>query len=198
MKNMKLIPIMMLLAFTSCKKEDVSPEPQLKSSQDVVIDTTASGGDTLVIDTVTTPNPTPNPDPIEILFESNLDDSLYLESNELIDDVFFITQSNGFHVRIETVNPDSVEVGFYTNEYLIRNTGFGINLTHGVYLADGSLAHIQIGSTSTQINTLEVTRIENDLVWFTYDVEWTYTHWLYTEKNKSGTIVGEVNGYKFK
>ena len=174
----------------ACNKPTVNPTPQSKTVQENSI--------------TTNPNTNTNNVVSELLFKSNLDDSLYFESDTILYHLSspyewgYLIQDNGFEVLIKTTDPDSVELGLYTNEYLTINTSFGINLTHNVYLADGSKASIQIGSTSTQINTLEVTKIQNDSVWFNYDVDWHFKHWLHTNMNKSGTMVGEVNGFKYR
>lgn len=189
---MKRIILIISIALLSCKKEEVKlVQEDQKSPQQ----TQSISGDSTIAETDTT-----SQDTIEViqvnLFESNLDDSLFISSNEIVNG--YLYNENEFTVRIDNINPDSVRLGTYMNEYLVSNVNYGIDLIHTVIVGDGSKVQIALGSSATQINTLEITEIRNDSVWIVYDVDWTYTHWQFTDKNKSGNIKAELNGFKFR
>jgi hypothetical protein len=179
---MRKLIFIIAISLTSCKKEEVKPtevEDNPITPQSIVV------------------NPTPPGETLH-LFESLINDTDYIFS-DTISQYGQLYYDNGFGVRISDVNPDSIKLGTYTNEYLIRNVNdYGLKLIHSVILRDGSRAGIMLGSTATQINTLEVTKIQNDSVWINYDVDWTYTHWLYTDRDTTGNIKCKLNGFKYR
>lgn len=178
---MKKILIISILFLIACKKENVNPK-QEKSNLSVSNN---------IQDTTSTQTETVN------LFESNSDDSIYITSNQ-VDENGYLYSSDDYIVRIDVHTPDSIKVGSYMNEYLISNVNYGLDLIHGIVLGDGSKGAVRLGESSCQINTLEVTQVRNDSVWIVYDVDWYYTHWLYTDRNKSGNIKAELNGFKYR
>lgn len=185
MKKFKLLILSGTLFVFSCQKESVKPQlPVAYKSQ--------SATDSLIVNDNTDTTSEQN-----YLFESNYNDSLHYSTNT-IDANNYLISDNGFTIRISGVEPDSIKAGTYTNEYLVSNVDYGLRLIHSVYLGDGSLGGIELGSSATQINTLEVTQVRNDSVWITYDVDWYYTHWQDTQKNANGNIKAQLNGFKYR
>ena len=175
---MKRIIFIIAISLLSCKKEEVKPIKK----DNVTTNANTPGG--TIVNTY--------------LFESNLDDSLFINS-DTISTNGYLYNINQFTVRIADVTPDSVRVGNYTNEYLIRNVdNYGLKLIHTVIVGDGSKVQIELGSTATQIINLDVVKVQNDSIWINYNVNWTYKHWLHTDKNATGNIKCELNGFKYK
>jgi len=181
-----------MLSVLSCNKQEI-PNPNYTTPKSIGQDSINLESDNGVSNLDT------NVSQQYYLVSTILDDSLTFNSNTVDSNGYmYHNLSNDFQIRLNVTDTNKIMIGSYTNEYLVYSSDNGFDLLHSVYVGDNSVVTLNMGGTSTQIIGFDITKIENDRMWVSFDLEWHYTHWLHTEKNKSGTIKGELNGFKYK